>query len=492
MSAPASADHDAAPASAQPSDRPAPAIVAANGPADGPPDKPVNRLLVFCIVALALMMMSINSTIVATALHALQQGLHTSINWAGWTITAYSVGFVVMLPVIGKLSERHGHYRVFFISLIAFTLASLLCGLVNDIYALIALRALQAAGGAGFTPSATGIIVKHFGDARDRAVGLFGSIFPIGAMIGPIFGGILVDFFSWRSVFFVNVPLGLVAIVLVYLYVPRDRQNRAQEKFPMDLLGMLLLGTGMLAGMLTASYLGEINTLTWSPILLLPLLLCIFCLWTFARHIRRAAHPFITPRLLTGPGFGAINLVNLLIGGVTSGSVTLIPLYAINRYGFSALDSGTLLVAQGIAAIVFSVSAAFLLRRTGYRLPIYVGSAAVAAGLALLAMQPVGDISPYVWLAGSAFLVGAGGGSLNPASRNAGLQLAPRRSSTIAAIRSMGMASGGIITISLATAILSASHDPGSTHAWIYMFTAVLILAVLPIISRVPEHHGSW
>ena len=102
------------------------------------------------------MMMSIDSTIVATALHALQTGLDTSIIWAGWTLTAYSFGFVLMLPISGRLSERFGRKRVFMGSVAVFTLASLGCGLADNIHVLIALRVLQAAGGAGFTPSATG------------------------------------------------------------------------------------------------------------------------------------------------------------------------------------------------------------------------------------------------------------------------------------------------------------------------------------------------
>src|SRR5574337_1349404 len=193
---------------AQPQDRPAAPV---NDAQDALP--PARRVLVFSIVSLALLMMSVDSTIVATALHALQQDLHTSVNWAGWTITAYSFGFVLMLPISGRLSDRYGRRRVFLDSVVAFTVASLLCGLADNIFVLIALRALQAAGGAGFTPSATGIVVEHFGGARDRAVSLFGSIFPIGAMIGPIFGGLFVSYWTWRGVFFVNVPIG-IAIVL--------------------------------------------------------------------------------------------------------------------------------------------------------------------------------------------------------------------------------------------------------------------------------------
>ncbi|HWK60300.1 MAG TPA: MFS transporter, partial [Eoetvoesiella sp.] len=146
-----------------------------------PAGAPVRRKPVFAVIAMALLMMSIDSTIVATALHAIQQGLQASINLTSWTITAYSFGFVLMLPISGKLAERFGRRRVFMGSTLAFTLASLGCGMADNIYLLIILRAVQAAGGAGFTPTATGIIVDHFGAARDRYVSLFGSIFPVGA-----------------------------------------------------------------------------------------------------------------------------------------------------------------------------------------------------------------------------------------------------------------------------------------------------------------------
>ena len=145
--------------------------------------RPIHRGLVFTVVALALLMMSIDSTIVATALHSLRVGLHTSIDWAGWTITAYALGFVVVLPISGKLSQLYGCRRVFVGSTIVFTVASLCCGLADNIYVLVALRGLQAAGGAGFTPSATEIIVDYFGNARDRAISLFGSIFSIGSRL---------------------------------------------------------------------------------------------------------------------------------------------------------------------------------------------------------------------------------------------------------------------------------------------------------------------
>jgi MFS family permease len=460
----------------------------------GPPGEspPVRRVLVFAIVVLALLMMSVDSTIVATALHSLQHGLQTSINWAGWTITAYSFGFVLMLPVSGKLSERYGRRRVFLVSVVAFTAASLCCGLAENIYVLIALRVVQAAGGAGFTPSATGIIVDHFGDTRDRAISLFGSIFQIGAMIGPIFGGLFVTYWTWRGVFFVNVPIGAAIMALGLRYIPRDRPGAEKIRQRTDVVGMALLGGGLLAGMLAVGYLGEGSAHAWSPAFVAPLAIAIVALWMFFRQINHSLYPFIAPSLIYGPGFGPVNLFNALYGGVTIGVVVLIPIYAINRYGISALGSGTLLIAQGAAAFVLSVAAAFALRRTGYRPPLYVGGAVIVIGTLLLAISPVGGIPSYAWLAGSAFLVGVGAGTINPASRNAGLQLALERSSTIAAIRSMCMQIGAMTAISIATATIAGSDDPGGIQAWVYVMAALLLIAALPLIAHVPEHHGSW
>jgi MFS family permease len=390
------------------------------------------------------------------------------------------------------LSGRYGRRRVFLGSVVTFTAASLFCGLADNIFALIALRALQAAGGAGFTPSATGIIVDHFGDARDRAVSLFGSIFPIGAMIGPIFGGLFVTYWSWRGVFFVNLPIGAAILVLVLRYIPRDPPLAKSAAPKMDMAGMVLLGIGLLASMVAVSSLGAEKAGPWSAAFVVPLIIASVTLWLFFRHIKRAANPFMIPRLIYGSKFGPVNLLNAIYGGFSMGAMALIPVYAENRYGLGALDSGTLLVAQGIATVLLSVTTALVLRRTGYRLPLYVGGTVIAAGMFLLARAPAFGLSPYTWLASSAFLVGLGSGTINPASRIAGLQLAPEQSSSLAALRSLFLQAGSIVAISIATAILAVSGMPGAVQASMYATLAVLLIVMLPVIAKIPEHRGSW
>jgi EmrB/QacA subfamily drug resistance transporter len=450
-----------------------------------------HRVAIFSVVAMALLMSSLDGTIVATALHAIQHGLHSTINWTAWVITAYSVGQVLALSLSGKLSDRIGRRRFFLISVVVFTVASLCCGLAGNIYLLIALRAVQAAGGSGFTPSATGIITENFGSARDKAVGLFGSIFPVGSMIGPIFGGLFVSYWTWRGIFFVNVPIGIVLILLGLRYVPRDRERPDREHRPLDLTGMALLGVGALALMLGVSYLGEVGASAASPLFIAPVAVGLLGLFQFARHIRRTPDPFIAPRLIAGRGFGAVNVINILYGGAVAGLLALVPLYAVDRYQISTLGSGTLLTAEGIAVVVTSSLAAMALRRTGYRQPLYTGSVFVAIGFIGLAVHPVG-LSPYAWLALTAGLVGIGGGYSSPASRNAGLQLAPDQSPALAALRSTGRQVGQIVAVSVTTTIIAQSASPGELEAKVFVVFALLLVACLPVIARVPEHRGSW
>lgn len=471
----------------------------ASGPAGiaarpGVPEAPLRRGIVFAVVATALLMSTLDSTIVATALNALRRGLGTSVTLAGWTITAYNLGMVLMLPVTGKLTGRWGPKRVFLASLAVFSLASLGCGLAGNIVVLVILRFLQALGAAGFTPSATRIVVERFGPSRDKVVGLFGSLFTMGAMLGPVVGGIIVSAWSWRGVFLVNVVLGAVLAPACLHFVPRDRPRQAgRPPARLDVRGVILLGVGLAAGMIALALLGDTPRGWLLPCVGAAVVAVAAIAW-FGRHIRRAADPLIAPRILFGNGFGAVNTVNILYGGLGTGLVALVPLYAATRFGIDALASGTVLAAEGAAAVAASTVGAFILRRTGYRLPLYAAALLTAAGMAGLAFPPSG-VPAYGWLAASAGLAGLGIGWSSPASRNAGLQLVPELAAPLAALRSTAFQVGSIVAVSATTAILAAagSSGAGAAQALVYAGYGVLLLAGgLAATTRIPDHHGSW
>src|ERR1700735_1077005 len=177
------------------------------------------RKLIFSIVSIGLFMSSVDQTIVATALPAIERELHATINWSGWTISVYALGQVIAMPMAGKISDMYGRKRVFMISAAIFNLSSLCCGFAPNIAVLLLARFIQALGGGAFMPSATGIVSDHFGDQRDRAVGMFTPIFTVGGIVGPVLGGLFVSYWTWCGIFLINVPIGIILILLTGRFI---------------------------------------------------------------------------------------------------------------------------------------------------------------------------------------------------------------------------------------------------------------------------------
>jgi EmrB/QacA subfamily drug resistance transporter len=443
------------------------------------------RHLVFAVVAIALFMASMDQTIVATALKAIQSDLSAELTWSGWTITVYSLGQIIAMPMAGKLGDHFGRKRVFLVGITVFTLSSLACGFADNIYLLVALRALQALGGGAFLPSATGIVADHFGRHRDRAVGMFTSIFPIGTIVGPILGGILVTWLGWRSIFLVNVPIGMILFVLAAKLIAESPRRSVGR---IDFGGLVLLAVLMLS---TMYGLTNLDLGLTSPWFLVPEACAVLSAVLFVRHTMRHRAPFIPMRFLRGKSFAVMNVLNLLFGGAAIGFGALVPLYAQQRYHLDPLAAGTLLTARGAGMICVAALAVLALRRAGHRLPMAVGLGLMVAGLITMALPPPG-VSGYVWLAFAAGLTGLGMGLSVPASNNAGLSLAPDQISSLAGLRGMFRQSGAIIAVSVTTAVLANSANPAMTQAHAFVVLAVLLLAAVPLIFTIPDHRGSW
>jgi EmrB/QacA subfamily drug resistance transporter len=453
------------------------------------PSQPARgRVLLFATVSIALFMASVDQTIVATALPAIQRDLHAQVNWSAWTITVYALGQVLVMPLAGKAGDQFGRKKIFLGSVALFTTASLCCGLANSIYLLIVLRFIQAIGGGALMPSATGIIAERFGAGRDRALGLFSSIFPIGGIVGPVFGGIFVTYWSWRGIFFVNIPVGLVLLILGTIVIPVIPQRPDPH---LDIRGVLLLGVTLLSAMLGVGYLGGTHSDPLSIYFLLPECVAVVGATAFVRHSARARSPFVSMRFLTGHGFGSMNLLNFLYGSAVLGFAPLVPLYAEERFHLGALPAGTLLTARGVGMIAVAAAAVWMLRRTGYRLPIAAGFVLCAVGLIGTASAPHG-LTPYAWLALATGVCGLGMGMATPAANNATLQLAPEHAAAIAGLRGMFRQAGAITAVSITAAIVARSADPGLAQAHVFLVFAAIIICSLPLVLLVPEHRGRW
>jgi EmrB/QacA subfamily drug resistance transporter len=437
--------------------------------------------LIFGACSIALFMASIDQTIVATALPTLTRELGSPISWTTWTITAYLLGQTVAMPIAGRLSDSWGRKRMFLAFVVTFTVSSLACGLVSNIYLLVVFRFIQALGGGGFMPSAMGIVAERFGRDRDRAIGLFTSVFPLGALIGPALGGLILSYTTWRLIFFINVPVGIALLVLLAWLLPREDVAKRPN---LDVVGSALLTATLLALMFGLNQLGEDGTRSPLPWALLAGGVALGAVFVFSQE--RSRNPVISPALLRRKEFGIVNGLNLLYGAAALGVFSLVPLFAEETYGLGPLQSGTLLTARAIGMVLMAVASAMALRRFGYRRPMVAGFVLVGVGLLLVAISPIG-LGPYLWLGLGSIVCGLGIGMSGPASNNAAIELLPDQVAAISGLRGMFRQVGGIMGISVAALLVTELGMPSRTLRWTFLGLAAMIVAATPLIAGVPE-----
>jgi len=450
-----------------------------------------SNYLFFGLAALAVLMASIDATIVAVAIPALTDAFDAPLTWIGWTLTAYQLVQVVMLPLAGKLSDTLGRKRVFLACVGAFTLGSLLCGLAPSIGFLIAFRALQALGGGGLMPSAVGIVSDQFGRKRAQAIGLFTSVFPIGGIIGPNLGGYILHNWSWRELFFLNVPLGIVVLVGVHFLL--TEKEHVEGGLSVDWRGLVLFASAVVALLYGMTELGNDASLLSSPLLwgLFGASLVLFAL--FLRHLLRAADPLVDPELVIHNPFLAANLYNFLFGAAAFGFFSFVPYYAVVKYGLTVFESGAVLTPRAIAMMIVSTLASLFIIRFGYRAPMIGGMLLVIGSLVLLGQgwttASIGDltIGGFWVLAAIVALSGVGMGLAGPSSNNAALDLAPTKAAAISGLRGMFRQTGGVIGIAGVVLALSYFPDQAQGLGLIFFALAGLLLLAVPLVFLIPD-----
>ena len=329
----------------------------------------------------------IDGSVVSVALPALQADLNTSLRGSQWIVNAYMLTLGALILVGGAAGDRYGRRRIFSLGIVVFVVASVACGLAPNVEALVAARAAQGAGGALMVPESLAIISASFPEAeRGRAIGTWAGFSALTTAFGPVLGGWLVDASSWRMIFFVNVPLGVLALAIALWRMPESRDDDAQRG--VDWRGGLLatLGLGAIAYGLTAA-----SELGWSdPVVLGAMLASVPLLGAFVWWQKRAPSPMMPLQLFKSRQFSGANAITLLLYFALGGALFFVPFELIGVEGYSAMDAGAAFLPFTLIMGVLSRWSGALTGRYGTRLPLIVGPAIVAVGLALCALQDIG------------------------------------------------------------------------------------------------------
>jgi EmrB/QacA subfamily drug resistance transporter len=449
------------------------------------PAAPVrHKPLILAICCMSLLLVSLDSTILNVALPSIQRDLHASIAGAQWTIDAYTLVVSSLLLLAGSTADRVGRGRVFQLGLVVFTLGSLLCSIAPTLGWLIAFRMMQAVGGSMLNPVALSIISNVFTDGKERAraIGAWSSVVGVSIASGPVLGGALVEGVGWRSVFWINVPIGVTAFVLARRYIP---DSRAPKPRRIDPLGQLLI-IGLLASIVFGII--EAPSRGWGdPVILGCFALALACLLILIPYELHRREPLIELRFFRSAPFSGASIVAVSAFAALGGFLFLNTLYLQDVRGLSPLHAGLFLLPMAGAMLVLGPLSGYLVSKRGPRLSLTIG--AVSLSLASLLFALWGSRLPDGRLFLGYGLIGIGLGMMNAAITNTAVSGMPRSQAGVAsATTSMGRQVGQALGVAIVGSVLAAGTTrivPGSaftsgarTSWWIFFGLGIAILAV--------------
>lgn len=343
------------------------------------------------LVALAFFMESLDTTILNTAVPAIAQALGVVPLSMKSVLSSYTLSLAVFIPISGWVADRFGTRAVFSSAIGLFTLGSFLCGISSNIHLLVACRILQGCGGAMMVPVGRLTLVRTFSKSDLVRTMTFVAI-PglVGPMLGPFVGGLIVGYFHWRVIFFINIPIGLLGLYLVYRNLP---DYRSQNSSPLDILGFILFGSGVALLSYVLEVFGE-HTLSTREILSL-LGISLALLAGYGIHAANAAHPLLRMTLLRLRTFRAAVIGGFVTRIGIGGIPFLFPLLYQVGLGFSPIQSGLLMMPQAMAAMSLKATMPGILARFGYKCVLI--SNTVILGLLILLFATIGVRTP-VWL----------------------------------------------------------------------------------------------
>jgi EmrB/QacA subfamily drug resistance transporter len=449
------------------------------------------RMLILAICCMSLLIVGLDVTIVNVALPSIGRELHAPVSGLQWTVDAYTLVLASFLMLSGSTADRLGRRRTFQTGLIVFTLGSLLCSLAPGLGWLVGFRMVQAIGGSMLNPVAVSIITNTFTDPKERAraIGIWGAVIGISLALGPIAGGVLVTTVGWRGIFWVNIPIGLAALILTRRFVPESRAPQPRRVDPVgQLLVICVLASltyaiieGPAAGWGSARIVGFFGLAAAALIALL---------W----YEPRRHEPLLDLRFFRSAPFSGATVIAISAFAALGGFLFLNTLYLQDVRGFSALHAGEYTLPMAAMTVLFAPLSGRIVGARGARLPLIVaGIAITGSGIMLTRLT---STTPMSWLIVAYVIFGIGFGMVNAPITNTAVSGMPRSQAGVAAgiastSRQVGQSLGVAVAGSAALSALRGSFRIGfadATHVgwWIIAGCGVAVLLVGMLTS------GKW
>ncbi|MEU5362545.1 MFS transporter [Streptomyces sp. NPDC005925] len=448
------------------------------------------RLLVLAICCMSLLIVSLDNTVLNVALPAMQREFHAGTSGLQWTIDAYTLVLASLLMLAGSTADRIGRRRVFMAGLVVFTVGSALCSVAPSLEALVAFRTVQAVGGSMLNPVAMSIITNTFTDPRERAraIGAWGAVVGISMAAGPLVGGLLVESVGWRSIFWLNLPVGLAALLLTRRFVPESRARKARRPDPFGQALVIVLFGSLTYAIIEAPNAGGAVVLPFAALALTALV-------TLVWYEPRRTEPLIDLRFFGSVPFSGATVIAVASFAALGGFLFLSTLYLQNVRGLSALDAGLWMLPMAVPTFLCAPVSGRLVGTRGPRVPLVIAGCAMTVSGLLFALFEAETTNATLFT--GYVLFGIGFGFVNAPITNTAVSGMPRAQAGVAAAvastsRQLGQTLGvAVIGAVLATGVGSSPYRDTFVSAaqpgwWILTAcgAAVLILAAVTTGSR--------
>ncbi len=448
-------------------------------------------MLVLAICCMSLFIVGLDVTVVNVALPSIGRELHASVSGLQWVVAAYSLVLASLLMLSGSTADRVGRRRTFQVGLALFTLGSLLCSLAPSLALLVVFRMLQAIGGSMLNPVAMSIITNTFIERaeRARAIGIWGGVIGLSMALGPVVGGVLVSAVGWRSIFWVNIPVGLAAIVLTALFVPESRAPVRRRIDPVGQVLIMIMLAALVYGIIEGPDRG------WAS----PVIIGCFCATVaaaggFIWYERLRAEPLLDTRFFRSAPFAGATLIAVSAFAGLGGFLLLSTLYLQDVRGYSALHAGLYMLPMAAMTAIWSPLSGRIVGSRGPRLPLIgAGSALIISALTLTRLTATTSTASLVV---SFLLFGLGFGLVNAPITNTAMAGMPRAQAGVAAAvastsrqvgSSLGVAVIGSVVVSALVGTLHSGFAQASHVGWLVIAGCGVIVLGLGLVTT-----GSW